>query len=251
MFDRFRAECLDGNINTAEMIGADDDYPILPLFLELCQNNKFEVAKWLFQTKICDVTPQMHDIMYSAFEHACSKHQLEFAQWLFSINPNLIADNVVSLCCESYIYGGKSDLSKWLLSGTTYNLDCLLELACEHGDCEFAQWLFEKNTNMNISVYKLFECACWFDAIDTAKWVLQINPTINIFEDNRFLLIACVMDSIGIADWLVSTVYKSHPYIDCNITFHDELYTFSSFTGEIKNILINANLVDPISDLLA
>ena len=82
---------------------------------------------------------------------------------------------------------------------------------CELGELEEAQSLYEENLDLNISVSQLsiaLEFACINGHIDIAKWLLEINPNLDIGNAFKW---SCKTGWLPVAQWIESlepTLYK-------------------------------------------
>ena len=218
----FKNVCINGHLNVAKWL-----YSINPphgqlsnIFTELCKYGQLDVAKWLFVTHIeCQNEFNNKDKITKLFRFACLSTQFEFAKWLYEINP--------------------PDLS--------YNNEEFFKIAIRFRSIEFAKWLIYKKPSINISINHnyLFNHVCMLNDVVFARFMYQINPFVDI-DWHEKLIDACHRNHLEITEFIVNDVLKSHSYI--------RFEYYSDFTDRIKEILINARLVDPstlyVDDLL-
>lgn len=58
---------------------------------------------------------------------------------------------------------------------------------CANGQLETAKWVLNVNPDIDISAYNEapFRCACLNGHLEVAKWLLFVNPNINISTNNN------------------------------------------------------------------
>jgi ankyrin repeat protein len=104
--------------------------------------------------------------------------------------------------------------------------------ACNNGNLVLAKWLLEINPLINISVdnNSVFYYACISGNLEIAKWLISINPNIDISYDNEFVFCSvCENGQLDVAKWLL----EIKPDID--ITICNEYPFFSA----IENMRLN------------
>ena len=77
--------------------------------------------------------------------------------------------------------------------------------ACMNGNLELAKWLLKVNPNIDISAKNehAFRWACMNGHLELAKWLLEINPYIDITSNsNEAFLGACFNGKLNVAQWL-------------------------------------------------
>lgn len=83
-------------------------------------------------------------------------------------------------------------------------LSILFIRLCEIGELEEAQLLYEENLDLNISASQLsiaLEFACINGHIDIAKWLLDINPNLDIGNAFKW---SCKTGWLHVAQWIES-----------------------------------------------
>jgi ankyrin repeat protein len=79
-------------------------------------------------------------------------------------------------------------------------------MVCFYGHLNVAKWLYEINPRINISEDDeyIFRNACLKGHLDIAKWLLEISPTIDISINNEFAFRgACVNGHLEVVKWLL------------------------------------------------
>ena len=119
-------------------------------------------------------------------------------------------------------------------------------------ECTVAKFLYAHNTD-ETELYNTFATICIENNINIAKRLWKRYPNIDIYKNMHHILItACIKSNVDMVSWIVSTAYNSHKYVSFLIEYWDggefagwrDVYT--EFSNEIKDILIEYNLVNPV-----
>lgn len=104
----------------------------------------------------------------------------------------------------------------YLCYSKKYDNYCILEIACVHGHLETAKWLLQHHPTINIRSRddNIFWGVCLNGHLETAKWLVQIYPEIknDIFWPFQ---LAGRNGHLGFIEWLVESFDKSqlHPCV--------------------------------------
>ena len=196
-------------------------------------NNRLEIVKLLLKT-YSHLNPEQ--VYNFAFIEACSYGNLELVKWILEQFSGLLKcynEAFINACHYGHI-----DVATFIYDRTSnISHNDIMPYICRDGHLTFAKSIFEKNPVIDdLSAFnEAFNAACDNEHIDTAKWLLQIAP---IEADTKPLLNACINNKIHIVDFLIDHFkYYMHGFI--------KSLAFEEYSDEIKNILIDKDLVDP------
>lgn len=278
----FETACKLGNIELAKTILfychiKDLEESLSPIFSLCCAKGQLHIAKWLID--LCPEINISRDNDY-AFLNACSNGYLDIAQWLLEINPSIdvtiknnyaiinasmnghinvvnwliktypnitLSTTVIDFVIDYITYRGYFEILKILYgnftsSFTTEVYETAFRRACSAGYLEIAQWVLDRNPNINIysNAYYGFKYACLNGHIHVIRWFLLNNNIFglsnNIFEIS--FQYACMNGYIDICKLLL----EHHPYI---------LITESIFSCSCQNghLILSKWLYSLIQDL--
>lgn len=143
--EQFIQACKNGDIAGANQIKNSFCVSInwKNLFLVVCENGDLKMAKWLY----LDVQHINVAFFYIIFERVCGKGHLDIAQWIFSLDPNIMlhCNAAFKLACAN----GHIHIVKWLHSqGTNLDYDVAYQLAREYSHQNVIDW-FSSISNAN------------------------------------------------------------------------------------------------------
>ncbi len=116
----------------------------------------------------------------------------------------------------------------------TYD-DAVIE-SCKNGHLHILQWLLDIPLTYTHSFRRAFTTACEHGHLHIAKLLYDADEDIIRFTPDAFIE-ACQNGYLNIAKWLIDMHYKSSGFIQFD--------NYSHFQLEIKELLIEANLVHP------
>ena len=139
------------------------------------------------------------------FLDMCRYGHLESAKWLHILNPNI-------LDADAFIY------------------------TCFYNNFNIAKWMHTLGVDISYNDNSAFINACLNNHLELAIWLYELG--VNIADQHNLALKgSCYYNNINIVKWLIDIYYKYGSYI------YFENYT--SCKDEIKNLLIDNNLIDP------
>jgi hypothetical protein len=198
--------CKNNDIELAKTCQIPDKDTLNDLFIDICEIGHLEIAKYIHTMGVYKYN--------AAFVHACWCGHLNVAQWLYSLGFKLSELNLL----KSFVY------------------------ACAKGYFNLAKWLYDlvANLNINFHMYHMsiytniaFELACRNGHLHIAKW---LNSLGTYFFNDAFVY-ACSEGQLHVVEWLIDVHYKKSNYIKFD--------NYTNFKDEIKNILIDNNLINP------
>lgn len=120
----------------------------------------------------------------------------------YAENPNIIT--------EPYMFTAYND-DGYPYTAHSPIANWLFRAACIDGHLHIVRWLLQVNPDINISDRneQAFRLACDFNHLQLAKWLLQVKPDINISDENdQAFRSASFEDRVKIAQWL----HQIRPY---------------------------------------
>ena len=191
-------------------------------FLDACEANDLDRMK---SQKIPNI-----DIINEALIDACCYGYIEIAEYLYNIGADISQGSysafVVACRFDNF------EIAEWLYElGSEIEHSAFSEV-CYAGNMYIAKWLYELDANILDS--KSFIDACSGGHLHIVQWLYSLDPTI-ISSDA--LIRACLSSNIDLVKWLIDIHYKHEQHI--------YFYDYSRFLLEIKELLIEANLVHP------
>jgi ankyrin repeat protein len=239
----FRVSCKHGHLEIAKWLLSIDTTQIINIsnddniaFKLACANGHLTVAQWLLQ-----IHPEI-DAIDSAFVLACKDGQMEVAHWLLDIDSQdyIMTNEILSAFNRACGYG-QLDIAKWLYQDyiTTYSnatqyeaFEIALYDTCKrgcssfdtnkHGYLNVVQWLFEECPALanKDTVFGALHFACNEGNLDVAKWLIHIQPNINIFASNDHIYRSiCKNNKQNIKLWL----QQLYPFKYCDRNEYDKL----------------------------
>lgn len=137
-------------------------------FIQACANGNLDQAK-----KLHNCGADIYD--FNAQYAACKNGHIKIMKWLYSLDNNLILNDV--------------------------NLVIIEEVICTHNHIKLAKWLY--NLGINIDGVSLFLCACSHGSLEIAKWLHRQGVNINAYDNGAFVS-ACINGHLEIVKLLYS-----------------------------------------------
>ena len=203
-------------------------------FIDTCWKGQFDVAQWIYSelVKIFNTTDEgFIKILGYAFFHTCLGGNLIILQWLYSLDVDL-SEHMDLIFIEACL-NGYFDIAQWIHnSGATYDKTLALIQTCARGHLDMSDWLY--NLGADISHPDVYIYACLNGQLHILQWLYSLG--VNISGHEAFNN-ACYSKNIETVKWLIENPYKSSSFI--------QLDSYANFKLEIKNLLIDHNLVHP------
>lgn len=238
-------------------------------FIYACLQGRLNIVQWLYRLQLYNIEyieslgSDKYQI-YSwgpntiSFIEACGTGQLDIAKWMYNLDPDIVNAVALSYACKN----GHLDVVEWICSlehdivssdsineACMYNHLDILKILYMYNPSAFNSWTYiiaryHKYLNIIEWLWKLgipdithlvFTDACCTGNLDIAKSIYQLYSNF-IDKNNRGLIYACVNNRIDIVKWLID-VHLATGFI--YFSWYDE------YTLEIKNLLIDNNLVHP------
>jgi hypothetical protein len=123
------------------------------------------------------------------------------------------------------------DFTEWLCHKLSPSE--ILKCACLNGQLNVVKWILDKFKPNPTDAFM----GSWFH-LDCLKLLLSNYSELDVYSYNHYLIRgACAYNCKDTVIFLVENYYKFYPYI--------KLDDYARFESEIKDILINYNLIDP------
>ena len=240
-----------------------NDKNISLLFLIACENNKLNMAKWIYlmdTNKIIDINGDEEYL----FRVSCGGGYLNLTKWLYSlcnIDINIRDNNPFLLACQE----GHLNVAKWLYSLKDIDISISLEdsfiISCSRGYLRVAKWLYEIGADVNYNEDEAWQFSMFKGRLSVVKWLYSTglidvrcgNSRHIINKKDYAFKMACESGYIDIIKWLESIcdLYSSEYYNDRYIwLISDTPYPVEYYIkhNDIKNIVERLN-IKKVSDL--
>jgi hypothetical protein len=145
---------------------------------------------------------------------------------------NLITYNYFSIkSCAVY---GNLKVFIWLYDKLRLNLDNIeicLELSIISGNINIAKFLYNKNSNLDLSknnnIYT--ECACRHNHLDIVKWLYNLigNDIFKFDQNENYLIESSRKNNLSIVYWLFNTKPEINIFINNDEAFRSACYNNS------------------------
>lgn len=179
-------------------------------FKRFCYSGNLYVAKMLFSVIQFNTSNPIN--FQHLFRDVCSQGQINVAQWILQINPDIDISAGSECAFRNACCYGQLNVAKWLLEVcpdidiSVYN-EYAFHNACVNGHLLVAQWLLQIKPTINISIWEdlTFSNACLNGHLLVAQWLLTVNPCINISKNNEYIFRrVCHYGQLNVAQWLLT-----------------------------------------------
>jgi hypothetical protein len=199
------------------------------IFITACENEYINIAKWLLHIKP-NINISVNDNYI--FKYACKNNKIKLMHFLYPLNKwsfherghyDFIERNdnccyieltPFTYCCYiNNLFMAKNilNIDKYSINNilyNTYDATYIFAIVCQNGYLNIARYILHINPNINISEYDdfIFRTACEFGQLNIAKWLLHIKSDIN-FSTNNFtpFRFACYNNHFHICKWIIQT----------------------------------------------
>lgn len=177
-------------------------------FVNSCIWNAIDVAKYI-NSRLS--SPFENSDYPKLFVNTCKMTSDKTAKWLYETFPEIKQELTTQNMIQACGYGGK-ELAVWLYDKRDRSKEIdfsslLLEL-CMNNALDVAEWVLEFENITAVWMNYVFSEVCFRNYntdIDTAKWVLEKIPTIDITaNDNYIFKMACHRGNEPLVKWLLS-----------------------------------------------
>ena len=176
-----------------------------PQFVDACSNGYKKEASELYNNN----TIGMSD-MKRAFRDCCTMSRVGMAKWVVSKEPSItemteFMTETFNYCVEYNVFTS----AKYILSlrGDIEISDKLFQKCCYNGQIEMSKWLLSVNPTIDVSSDNefAFRKACSSGHLELAQWLLSVKPTINISANtDEAFREACLFGRLDVVKWLIS-----------------------------------------------
>lgn len=256
IFDCFLFACTSGHIDVAKFLldyepDIDLSYNNYGVFDSSCYENSVESLEWL--KSVCEDKGMIFDSVindcftsaiknkpvrewiislnvnnsitaktfYNAFYTACTHRELDLAQWIYSIYPNV---DISAEDDQIFTRTVDIEICKWLLSikpdiNIRADDDLAFVRAYSEHNFEFADWLLSLDNSIDICAYNnsAFAWALRAHAYDQFEKLLSLKPHVDLTIDDHWIFQhLCNKGSVESVQYLM----KLLPY-QYKITIHE------------------------------
>ncbi len=126
----------------------------------------------------------------------------------------------------------------------------LFSIACEYGHLKLGKWILEVNPTINVSKHDnyAFCVSCRNGHLKVAKWLFSLDPTINIRAYNEYIFReACMNGRLKIAKWLLRIKPEIYVPVCDNYVFYNACkYNYLELAQWLTTIvdIYKINIVD-------
>jgi hypothetical protein len=181
------------------------------LFLTACKGDYLHICQWIFFLSH-DFDLREEDDLF--FRVACEYNSQKVCEWILSKNPEIIQDH----CKHVFHYACKYNrlsLVQYLINQYPLIIISYSDLyqCCMEGHLEIAKLIYPFVTEMSCSmINSLFTHVCVQEQFEIAKWLLYIEPSIDITINDQIAYICSAFDLA-----FFNKLYERHSYIPCEI----------------------------------
>lgn len=170
--------------------------------------------------------------MAEQFREACLSNNLELVQSLERrhVDTWLFWD----VCKLGYL-----DMAKLLYMMRREildDIDRVFEYTCLYGHLDLMQWLHSLGADISHKKNRPLMRSCESGQLNSVQWLYDKGVNITT-QNNKAFISACSYNRINIVKWMIEIHYKFHGFIHFG--------KYYQFTSEIKDLLIDNNLVHP------
>ena len=204
----FRIACIQGHLEVVKIIynlyiihNIHNEW-INIIFNECCNFGQFHIILWLYSNFHIDLEYE-NDESITPFANVCLNGHLEIAQWLYSIDQNVL--NINTFYSNEYNINNDLKLCK--------NYSDNFVLSCESGNLKIPQWLLKISPNINIHRFNdyAFYRVCNLGHIEVAQWLYNIDKNIDFKyneeftnKNENFFSLVCSNGYLNLAIWIFS-----------------------------------------------
>lgn len=169
---------------------------LVQVYRTCVKNGKLKILKWLYhENHVLNNSKISNPFMTELLLISLQSNKICIASWLLSIckkNFNINYDHdfiFYELCEQSTLTTIKWFYKHSPLIDLTYENYYGFRIACEVGKLQLAQWFYLLDKRIQDNIYAMnysFAYSCFNNYLDVSKWLIEIQPKINIFaEENR------------------------------------------------------------------
>lgn len=214
----FKSHCKNGDLELAQALFKTN----LHLFdtddvvLTSIANGSRNVTKWLLHVEQEWRNKRQQELemrpRQEQFSNHCANGELELAKEFLELNPNIRVSWLGDDALRNALRNSHKEVAIWLLTCKSqtnyyYYFEQEFNLACEYGQLEIAQWIFQKYPNIDIFTNDNhgFTWACIYGHKNVIEWLLTLNPNQYIHgKHHEFALRrACQHDDVCHALWIL------------------------------------------------
>lgn len=150
-----------------------------------------------------------------------TKNKTEALQIIEQINTNKESNNIIETVFHCACFEGKLDLAQFIFNiCPSINVSCKNEyafrIAVINNHTDVCKWLLAINPKINVDIFKgiLYEKFWEFCTIgdkENAKWLFHICPSVDKFINHCLYIVVCANNHISVAKWL--TKVKQYYFI--------------------------------------
>lgn len=221
-------------IKTHKLIGINS---VNNIFIDTCINNQLETAQWLFY-----MFPNIDFDIKEAFDLTDIWSQKKVKQWLYEQIKNKNDFELEKELLEEACYSKYNcvDIVEWICkiigSNETYNI--LMEIKYDnylnYKNSYIVKWLYYFNIINHDDLYTIFLNTCYncYGDINTIKWIYQIDKTIIYTNSTEGFIWS---NNTNIIKWLLS-----FGHIDINVCVNQFKFKQNIvFDMDCKNLICN------------
>jgi hypothetical protein len=190
----FNLACCHGHLHIAKyLLSINSDIKLTEGFCYASRFYYLDICEWLIQIHSAKID------IDDAFLAICGYGQLDMAQLLYSLYPDIITDTLI----KGFISSCSPTCHRPLTSQDNTDKNNI-----HYADClSVTKWLFSMDRvsqSIDDKIFAwVFEKACISDALDTAKWLLALNQNIHI-QLNDLFANSCQLGHLKVGELLTT-----------------------------------------------